>query len=517
MKRVSFEAGWLVMMRLILIVFALVLQPFAQAACDLRITSAGPCLTDGTPGATSVGDTYSLYATFTVNGTPSNAFRIEFTLANATWDSGYINGQNGWTYGWQYWQTLDLDDAMPWSVTLDPDGVSGNTNLLTSTTNGVFTPVPPAAEVDLYSPRMMHGSVINSVSFEPGGGNIPNLYVLFGQPSTHGAQIVVAAPGPPNSQSLITPPYGTPLFQVARTNVASGTYNDTNTFTVNLNCIRVNPTLLRTVTWSNMNMLTTNWTQWLAPTPACESTNPAITNFVLQSLPANYRTVLTPYDTARTLHRAVEKELTYGSGSYSDAVGVLQDPVTDCVGFASLLTACLRNVGIPARVIAGFFQGDSVWHERVEFHLPGCEWLVADPTFGNGNDPTGTYAYYFGYDPDADNFLAVDVGELHILPYWTCGADQQTMIWWDGGTYSSGSTDSYLQPNGVLNSTNGAKGSTSFYLSDAPTEGSVVIQTSTNLITWSPVVTNAATGSDLNYSFLNTNKLHQFYRAKVSP
>ena len=110
------------------------------------------------------------------------------------------------------------------------------------------------------------------------------------------------------------------------------------------------------------------------------------------------------------------KTLTYGSGLYSDAVGVLQNGVTDCVGFASLLTACLRNVGVPARVISGFLQGDSVWHERVEFHLPGCEWLLADPTFGNGYDPTGTYAYYFGYDPDANSFLAVDVGELHVLP-----------------------------------------------------------------------------------------------------
>jgi hypothetical protein len=29
--------------------------------------------------------------------------------------------------------------------------------------------------------------------------------------------------------------------------------------------------------------------------------------------------------------------------------------------------------------IAGFRQGDSVWHVRMEFHLPGVEWLLADP------------------------------------------------------------------------------------------------------------------------------------------
>jgi hypothetical protein len=104
------------------------------------------------------------------------------------------------------------------------------------------------------------------------------------------------------------------------------------------------------------------------------------------------------------------------------------------------------------------------------------------------------------------------------LPYNNFTFLQVPNWWWTGGgTFNSYSATTYFQPNGVLNSTNGAKGSTSFYLSDAPTEGSVVIQSSTNLMTWSPVVTNAATGSDLNYSFLNTNKLHQFYRAKVSP
>ena len=492
------------------------LTPLARAACELKIICAGPCLNDGTAGIPHVGDTYSLNVTFNVSGTPSNAFRLKFTLANATLYSGYINGQNGWTYGWQYWQSLPLDDAIPWSVTLDPDGISGDTNLVNNNTNSVFTPIPPSGTVELYSPRMLHGSVINIANFQSGSGNIPNIYVIFGQPTTHGSQSVIAAPGPPNGQSVVTPPYGIPVFQIARTNVPAATFNDTNTFTMQLNCIRVNPTILRLVTWSNMNSLTTNWTQWLAPTPSCESTNLAIINFVKQSLPTNYLTTLTPYDTARALHRAVMKALMYGSGP-GDAVGALHNGMTDCVGFASLLTACLRNVGVPARVIAGLFQGDSVWHERVEFHFPGCEWLLADPTFGNAYDSTGTYAYYFGFDPGANGFLAVDVGELHVLPYWTCGSIQQAEIWWNGGTYNSGSTTSYLQPNGVLCWTNAGRGSTSFYLNDAPTEGSVVIQTSTNLITWSPVVTNSASGSVINYSFPNTNGIRRFYRANIIP
>ena len=144
--------------------------------------------------------------------------------------------------------------------------------------------------------------------------------------------------------------------------------------------------------------------------------------------------------------------------------------------------------------------------------------MLADPTEGNAADPTGTYAYYFGYVPDANNYLAVDVGDAHILPYNNFTFLQVPNWWWTGGgTFNSYSASTYFQPDGVLNSTNEAVGSTSFYLSDVPTEGSVVIQTSTNLITWSPVVTNSANGSVINYLFPNTNGLSRFYRAYVIP
>ena len=165
---------------------------------------------------------------------------------------------------------------------------------------------------------------------------------------------------------------------------------------------------------------------------------------------------MTPYDTARTLHRAVMKKLTYQSPPlHGDAVNVLQDGVADCGGFTALLTACLRNVGIPARSICGFWQGDSAWHVRTEFHLPGVEWLMADPTVGNGIDPTGTYAYDFGYVPDANNYLAVDVGTSHLLLNNNFGGIQTPNF---GGlavpAFNSDTAVSYLQPNGVMSMTN---------------------------------------------------------------
>jgi transglutaminase-like putative cysteine protease len=490
----------------------------ARAGCDLQIVSAGPCLADSTSGTPSVGDAYGLKVTVNVIGTPA-PFRIRWTFANQTnyFDDISVGPGNG--YFWYYVSSVPLDDSIPWSVTLDPDGVSGDTNLANNTASGTFTPVPPTNAVDLYSPRLLHGFETYSLSFEPGSGNVNDLWVVSGIPSTHGAQSAVSVTSPTNGQTIITPPHNIPVLVIGRTNVPAATFQDSNYFTVQLSNFRVNPGILRTNTWADMAAMPTNWTEWLAPDQMCESTNPLIAEFVQQSLPTNYQSVLTPYDTARTLHQAVMRALTYQSPPFHiDAVGVLQDGVADCGGFDHLMAACLRNAGIPARIISGFWEGDSDWHCRLEFHLPGVEWILADPTEGNAVDPTGRYAYYFGDVPDANNYLAVDVGDAHVLPYNNFPFLQiPNWIWTGGATYDSYTATAYLQPNGVLTLTNAPKGTIQFYLNEPPTEGSVVMEASTNLATWTPVATNAADGSIINYSFSTTNGRQGFYRATVTP
>jgi transglutaminase-like putative cysteine protease len=517
MRALSIKAASL---RWLLMLGAMALPLCGQAACDIQITSAGPCLLDSTYGIPHVGDNaYAIKAVINVIGTPTHPFRFKMTLANNTNFSDYINLSNWYGAWWWYVVPMALDGPIPWSVTFDPDGVSGDTNPANNTESGTFNPIPPTNAVELYSPRLFHGYEYYTLAFQPGSGNLNNLWVVFGIPTSHGAQKVISVTSPTNGETIITAPNSVPVFVISRTNVPATTFQDTNYFTAQLNNIRVNPAILQTNTWAGLASMTTNWTKWTAPDQMVQSTNPIIAAFVQQSLPVNYKSVLTPYDTARALHRAVMKQLTYRSPPlHFDAVGVCQDGVADCGGFAHLLAACLRNVGIPARMISGFWQGNTQWHCRTEFHLPNVEWLLADPTFGNGADPTGTYAYYFGFVPNANNYFAVDVGDAHILPYNNFTFLQVPNWWWTGGaTYNSYSATTYLQPNGLLTSTNGAGGSTSFFLSDAPTEGSVVIQTSTNLLTWSAVVTNSATGDVINYSFPNNQGPSQFYRAQVSP
>ena len=326
---------------------------FARAACNLEIITAGPCLADGSAGNPSVGDAYGLKLTLNIVGTPSQPFNIVWTMANVSY-TNLVSVGAGNGYSWRYNWALDLDDGIPWSIKLDPAGVSGNTNANKSA-SGTLTPTPPITATDLFDPQVWNGYESYLLSFSV---NPTLLYVVFGEPTTHGAQTVLSVDGPADAELIVTPPYNLPIFQTTFSNSSDSTFSDTNNFVVQLSRTRVNPIILRTNTWADMSALATNWTVWLAPDARCQSTNPLITSFVQSSLPANYQSTLTPYDTARTLHKAVAKALKYEEPPPAiDAVGVLEDGIGDCGGFSALLVASLRNVGIPARCISGLPPG----------------------------------------------------------------------------------------------------------------------------------------------------------------
>jgi len=415
---------------------------------DLNVVSAGPCKADGSDGILRVGDAYGLKVVVSITGTPAQPFRIKWTMANVTHYFENITAGPG-NYWWYFVAgTSSLDDPIPWSVTVDPDGITGDGDPSNNYIAGTFTPVPPSSAVELYNTRLMRGTETDVLRFKSGSGTIGNIWVLYGAPTSHGAQTVIAAPGPINSTLVITPPNDMPLFEISRANIRAGDISDGQAFTSKLSSIRINPNILRQTTWNDMAAMTSEWTRWLSPDKMAQSDAPEITAFVKQSLPADYPASLTPYDTARRLHMAVMRKLTYKSPpAHGDAVNVLNDGVADCGGFSSLLVACLRNAGIPARRISGFYEGDSVWHVRVELHLPGSEWLVADPAAGNATDPTGSFAWHFGYVPDANKFFAVDAGDAHQMFYNNFAFLQVANWWWTGGaTYLSEATQSHLTP-----------------------------------------------------------------------
>jgi Transglutaminase-like superfamily len=510
----------------------------ARAACSLQIVQAGPCLSDATFGTPAEGDPfYGVRVTFNVVGTPTAPFNVQFVIANVT-NTFLLDitspGNGYYVYSGSF---LYLDDPISWSITLDPTHVSGNTNPI-NTTNGIFTPLQPTNTVQLYEPRIVAGSetaLLNFTNLGVGDGGYIHFFEIFGQPGSHGAQTLLSLNAPTAAVSIVTAPYNLPVLQIARTNAPTANYQDSETFTAQLNGMLVNTTNLQTATWADIAAMPTNWTVWLAPDTICESTNPLITNFVYQTLGPNYQNTLNPYQAARLLHMAVMRSLTYlEPPPEHDAVGVLTNGMADCGGYSALLVASLRSIGIPARRIAGFWLGDTwpnsfqdfnaQWHVRVEFHLPvaGVQWLVADPTEGNAFDPTGSYAFDFGYVPDANQYFAVDVGDSHVVPYADLTALQIPNDYYflsNAGFYYSYFEQYYMQPLGFLSVSNSTAGLFHFNMTNAPALGSIVIESSTNLLTWSPVVTNTASTStnSYSYSFPAGNPPRQFFRANQVP
>jgi hypothetical protein len=144
-----------------------------------------------------------------------------------------------------------------------------------------------------------------------------------------------------------------------------------------------------------------------------------------------------------------------------------------------------------------------VWHVRTEFHLPGCEWIVADPTDSDGHDPTGTYAYYFGQVDNGRYFAAMDVGDRHIRPYFPSGyglLQGPHWLWSGGAEFVSYAAWNSLQP---LTQVGVSPGKTNVVVSlkDVPWEGTFALQTSTNgMKSWTSVANVLANGQDQTFS-----------------
>ncbi len=86
----------------------------------------------------------------------------------------------------------------------------------------------------------------------------------------------------------------------------------------------------------------------------------------------------------RLLNNYVVTTLTYGNpivGLYT-STEALEKTMVDCGGYDSLLLALAQSVGIPGRIVSGFWAGykQNEMHAWVEFLLPDGTWLPADPS-----------------------------------------------------------------------------------------------------------------------------------------
>ena len=403
--------------------FLVVIPVTVQGACSISIVKAFPCRlsSNNTPITNElphVGEIYPLIVTFNVEGY-SQPFDIKCILGGETRTitiSNSLSSGNGYS-GWA-WFNGNLDGQIPWQITVDPNKTSGNTNTLSSF-SGTFSPIPPTTAVYTYNTNFVIASETNILSFQPGSGTINDLTVVMGSPPDLPTQTILSSSLPYNAEVITTTPQGIDACLITYTNVPAQTFTNIARFTAKLSSLAVNSSLLKQITWSQLSSgIDANLLPFTQPSSLVQSSDPQISAFVASHLPANYQSSLSPYEAARELHKAVAGYITYVTPSPGlSALEVLNNKRGDCGTYATLLTACMRNIGIPAKLISGFWTGSTNWHCRMEFYLPTAGWIMADACYSKGTDPSGNYAYYFGNLDNANQFFTMDSGDFKKIPF----------------------------------------------------------------------------------------------------
>ncbi|NOZ02184.1 MAG: DUF3488 domain-containing protein [Deltaproteobacteria bacterium] len=127
-----------------------------------------------------------------------------------------------------------------------------------------------------------------------------------------------------------------------------------------------------------------------------------------------------PFDKAVAIENALRNDFTYALDTQHGE----QDPLTDfllynrkghCEYFASAMVVLLRSLGIPSRIVNGFYGGESneyggyVYlrkadaHSWVEVWFPGVGWITFDPTPAVALDMRADDSWWRGISDAVDN------------------------------------------------------------------------------------------------------------------
>ncbi len=403
----------------------------------------------GSPYTPMIGEWYTLTAEFTVTGTARNAYTVGFTMADR-----YVSvPMADKTPGSKKLHAdffLALDDEIPWLVEVDPfkmadaddptkswiphhfpDPVGNGGNQMRKLTlqlsdsrlrlvgiasrKGKFIPNPPPNAIDFYDPHWLVATQGSFTTFT--GSKIDRLAIMMGAPTTDSWQKRLQAVcrvqwGGGDELLPLRPVEGPTMYQVFffdQHNVPKNNFSMVHQAVLEVRNQRVDASLLRAVTWAQLDATQgiDIFKTYTSPEEVIESNHPKVADYVSQTLGANYRNHMTPYDAGRKLFKAVlaRTHYFYPQPGQEDkrpptAVGVIDAGLGDCGDFSMLLVALYRHIGFPSRTACGAWVGQDAGHCWCEMWYPGHGWMVSDGSIGNGACEDGSFAYYYGTCPD---------------------------------------------------------------------------------------------------------------------
>lgn len=420
----------------------------AAASCDLAVTSLKTVDASGKPYTPKLGETYYLRVDWTVTGTATAPYVVHFEMANFTYDWRLNAPGPGNYYAYVGWN-LPLDGKFPIKVALDPAGEQNDTNRSNNAASKLMRPQLPAQAFSWYDPRTLYSLHTGTVTLGA-TSNWTRIIMLTGCPTTDTFQTVIKHQiwlGSPTT----TAPTNYPAIRLDVANpVAGQNYTLQQKMTVKVKNCKLNVNKIKD-TWNDFASLPPDVQHWLLAEPTVQSDSPQIAAFVDRVMPPNFKNKQSPIKAARSLFLAVVKEISYVTPAPFDALSVLGNKTGDCGGYTALYVASLRHIGIPARTRSGYLEGTNVWHVWPEIYMPSVGWIPQDPTYSDGYDPDGTYAYFFSNMNSLNTRCSIGIGNTFTLTDVNLTANLfQTFYYW-GWWQNRGSETASI--NAVLQST----------------------------------------------------------------
>jgi len=401
----------------------------ASMACQIAITNIEMCDATGAVAPWSYSAQFiGARVSWSVTGAPAAPYMIKFVFADsAPIMQGPFNGPGNFVCACA--TSYPSLFALPVSVTIDPANVSGNTTPATALGSRTFTAAPPASTIAKYGSQTLFAK--QSMSVPISSGKVSKMVMLLGRPTSDTFQTVqtITATG----AAVSTQPTGYPAWERVFANIGPGTYSLSQTFKTTVSNVACNTALIRS-TWAQMDALNVSMKNYLGAEQFVETADPNLIAFAHASLPANYRTTLTPLQTAEKLFASVVRAITYKTPFTGDAMTVFQSKLGDCGGMTNLYSTCLRIVGIPCRSVCGWWT-DQTTHCWSEIFFPGVGWIPADTSLSRKVSTTCAFLPFFAYSPSSNQRCAVcRAGTLNTLNISTGAVQIGAWTWVPGGT-----------------------------------------------------------------------------------
>jgi hypothetical protein len=120
-------------------------------------------------------------------------------------------------------------------------------------------------------------------------------------------------------------------------------------------------------------------------------------------------------ETAKSVLRYVGENVKYDFKYWRTTDEILDHKVTQCEGRSAVVVALLRNLGIPARMVFMVSPnkppGNVVdGHTIAQFYIPGCGWLMGDPS--TGDKLLASVSMNYGEEPIPYYYCRVGMGAL---------------------------------------------------------------------------------------------------------